>query len=104
MPDEPTLGEVARRLEAIHADLKEDIHQLAVRLDGKVSLDVFELRLAAMTKDLEASTSRVTAMEQAQVERDRRRAADRRWIVAAIVVPLVLVFLQAYLTAQGATA
>lgn len=102
MPNEPTLGEVVRRLEAIHADLKEDIRQQGVRLDGKVSQDVFELRMTAFDKDLQAVTSRAAALEQADRERVRQRAADRRWIVAALVVPVLLVFLQAYLTAQRA--
>ncbi|MFP3986868.1 hypothetical protein U9R90_05075 [Streptomyces sp. E11-3] len=102
MPNEPTLGELARRLEAVHLDLKEDIRQQGVRLDGKVSQDVFELRMAAFDKDLQAVTARTLALEQADRERVRQRAADRRWIVTALVVPVLLVFLQAYLTAQGA--
>lgn len=102
MPDEPTLGEVVRRLEAVHADLKEDIRQQGVRLDGKVSLDVFELRIAALDKDLQAVTGRAVALEQADRERTRQRAADRRWIVASLIVPVLLVVLEAYLTAKGA--
>lgn len=102
MPNEPTLGEIARRLEALHADLKEDIRAQGDRLDGKVSADVFELRMAAIERDISTVTARAGEIEQSQRERDRQRTADRRWIVTALVVPLLLVFLQAYLTAQGA--
>lgn len=102
MPDEPTLGEVVRRLEAVHADLKEDIRQQGGRLDGKVSLDVFELRIAALDKDLQAVAARAVTLEQADRERARQRAADRRWIFSALIVPVVLVVLQAYLTTRGA--
>lgn len=103
MADEPTLGEVVRRLEAVHADLKEDIRAQGARLDGKVSLDVFELRLAALDKDLAAVTTRATQIEQHQRERDRQRATDRRLILTALVAPVLLLLLQAYLSARGAS-
>lgn len=104
MPNEPTLGEVVRRLETVHTDLKEDIRQQGTRLDGKVSLDVFELRLAALSKDVESVTARAAAIEQAQQERDRQHTADRRMIFSALVAPVLLLFLQAYLAARGAGA
>jgi hypothetical protein len=41
--DDPSNGELARRLELIHVDLKEDFRELAKRLDAKVSLERYEL-------------------------------------------------------------
>lgn len=102
MPDEPTLGEVARRLAAVHADLKEDLGQLAVRLDGKVSSDVFELRMKALERDIAATTARAAEIEQAQQERDRKRASDHRLVLTALVAPVLLLLLQVYLGARGA--
>ncbi|MDT0270246.1 hypothetical protein RM844_28645 [Streptomyces sp. DSM 44915] len=102
MADEPTLGEVARRLADVHADLKEDLHQLAGRLDGKVSLDIFELRMKTLEKDIAEAAARAAAVEAGQAERDRRRAADRRLAFSALVAPVLLLLLQVYLSARGA--
>jgi hypothetical protein len=113
VPDEPTLGEVCRRLEAVHADLKEDMQGLARRLDGKVSADVLRLEQEAQDRTVVALTERVKALEDARAaearkaEQDRkeaeaRRRADRRWVIAAIVMPLLVALMQTYLTAKGA--
>ena len=104
MADEPTLGELARRLAAVHADLKEDLGQVAGRLDGKVSSDVFELRLKALERDIATSAARAAEIEAGQAERDRRRAADRRLVLTALVAPLLLLLLQVYVSTRGASA
>lgn len=93
MPDEPTLGEVVRRFEDRFTDLRDDIAQLGRRLDGKVSQDVYDLRHDAVT-------NRVKALE-AQREKDAERlAATRRWLIGAVIMPLVTVLL-AYLLSKG---
>ncbi len=89
---------------AVHADLKEDLSQLATRLDGKVSGDVFELRMKALERDIATTTARAAEIEQAQAERDRRRAADHRLVLTALVAPVLLLLLQVYLGARGAGA
>jgi hypothetical protein len=102
MLDEPSNGELARRLEAVHQDLKEDLRDVAGRLDGKVSVEVFKLEQQAQDERAAALTQRVTAMESDARERDRQRAADRRLILTALVIPVLLVLLQVYLTTRGA--
>lgn len=94
MPDDPvTIGELGRRIESMSGDLgrrmdhglgelKEDIHELGRRLDNKVSTDVFELKH-------QATVDRVTALEEARNEEKKQRASDRRWVIAAIVIPLI---------------
>ena len=47
MGDEPTNGELARRLDAGFDDLKEDMRDLAGRLDTKVDVNVLELQQQA---------------------------------------------------------
>lgn len=101
MSDEPTLGEVARRLSAVHADLKEDLGQQAVRLDGKVSTEVFELRMKALERDITIVTANIAEIEAAQQDRERRRASDHRLILTALVAPVLLLLLQVYLSTQG---
>lgn len=113
MADEPSNGELARRQEAMHVDLKEDLRDIARRLDGKVSVDVFKLEQAAQDRAVVQLLERITKIEEdrrqeaAQRETDRRaaaaqRAADRRLVLTALVVPVLLVLLQTWLSARGA--
>ncbi|MGP4114648.1 hypothetical protein ACTWP5_27530 [Streptomyces sp. 4N509B] len=115
MPDEPTLGEVMRRLEDVRQDLKDDLSQLATRLDGKVSLDIFELRMKAFERDITDAAARVAEIEGAR-EREReqqgelrrraeeQRRADRRLAFSALVAPVLILLLTVYINAQGAAA
>ena len=94
MPDEPTLGEVVRRFEDRFTDLRDDIQQLGRRLDGKVSQDLYDLRH-------EAVTSRVKALEDMRVKDAERLAATRRWLIGAVIMPLVAVFLPILMSMGG---
>jgi ferric-dicitrate binding protein FerR (iron transport regulator) len=111
--DEPTLGEVVRRLEAIHADLKEDLREYGARLDSKVSIERYELERRAADDVHRQVIERVTAIEtarerekdQQQQTRQRaeeRRRADRRLAFTALIAPVLILLLQAYLSAKGA--
>lgn len=113
MPDEPTLGEVVRRLEAIHADLKEDLREYGARLDKKVSIERYELERRGADEVHRLVIERVTAIEAAR-EREKRdadlerrkiedqRRADKRLILTGLIVPVLIVILQVYLSTRGA--
>ena len=111
--DDPSNGELARRLEAVHQDLKEDFREIAKRLDAKVSLERYELERRNRDEVHVALSERIAAIEQARTEEQRKaqearqkaedqRRADRRLIFSALVVPVLIVLLQAYLAARGA--
>jgi hypothetical protein len=113
MPDEPTLGEVDRRLEAVHQDLKDDLRDLARRLDKKVDTEVFKLEQAAQDRAVQLLAERLTAIEtarerEAEHAREERlrvaaqRTADRRLVLTAFITPILLVLLQAWLATKGA--
>ncbi|WP_326764341.1 hypothetical protein OG978_06900 [Streptomyces sp. NBC_01591] len=115
MPDEPTLGEVMRRLEDVRTDLKDDFRELGLRLDSKVSLERYQLEQQARDDALKLLVERVRGIEEAreqaaQNRRDEdqhaadRRAADRRLIFTALIAPVLLLILTVYLNAQGAGA
>lgn len=115
MPNEPTLGEVMRRLEDVRTDLKDDFRELGLRLDSKVSLERYQLEQQARDDSLKLLAERVKGIEEAraaaaQNRRDEaqraadRRAADRRLIFAALIAPVLLLILTVYLNAQGAGA
>lgn len=111
MADDLTLGELGRRLEAVMADIKDDVHQLGLRLDGKVSADVLRLEQAAQDErhqalvakvqqaQQEIVTMRLEIAQQALDDKKRQEAAakalrdQRRWLVGAIIVPIVAVLL-----------
>lgn len=103
MPDEPTLGEVMRRLEDVRLDLKEDFRELGVRLDTKVSLERYQLEQQARDNAHTAITERVKALEEAAKEKERQRQNDRRLIFSALIVPVLLVLLTVYLQTKGAS-
>lgn len=113
--EDPSNGELARRLEAIHADLKEDVREIAKRLDAKVSVERYEIERRSRDTVHDQMMGRIAAIEEArtleqrQAEADRRatedrRRADRRLAFTALVAPVLLLLLQAYLTAKGAGA
>jgi hypothetical protein len=86
MPDEPTLGEVIRRFEDRFTDLRDDIQQLGRRLDGKVSQDLYDLRHDVLG-------TRVKTLETLREKDADRIVAMRRWLIGAVIVPLVGVLL-----------
>jgi hypothetical protein len=115
MPDEPTLGEVVRRLEAVHQDLKEDFRDVAGRLDGKVSIERYQYEKEAAAERVSMLAERIRAIEDARDKEKQeqqaaeqkladRRATDRRLIFSALIAPVLMLILTLYLTSQGAGA
>jgi hypothetical protein len=113
VPDEPTLGEVVRRLEAVHQDLKEDFRDVAGRLDKKVSVERFQYEKDAQLERERLLGERLREIEGARAKEAEdkrvaeqkaadRRAADRRLIFSALVAPVLMLLLTLYLTSQGA--
>lgn len=113
MPDEPTLGEVVRRLESVHQDLKEDFRDVAGRLDSKVSIERFQFEKDAQLERERLANERIKAIEEARAKEaeDKRvaeqkaadqRAADRRLVFSALIAPVLMLLLTLYLTSQGA--
>lgn len=96
MPDEPTLGEVVRRFEDRLADVRDDIQQLGRRMDEKVDQKVYDLRH-------EALASRVTTLETLREKDAEKIVATRRWLIGAVIVPLIGILLPVILMlTQGA--
>lgn len=96
MTDEPTLGEVVRRFEDRFTDIRDDIQQLGRRLDEKVDAKVYDLRH-------EALASRVTTLETIREKDADKIVATRRWLIGAVVIPLVAVLMPVIiLLIQGA--
>jgi hypothetical protein len=86
MPDEPTLSELSRRLDDRVGDIRDDIRELGARLDNKVDQRLYDLRH-------ESLVARVATLEQLR-EKDAQKLVDtRRWLIGAVIVPLVGILL-----------
>lgn len=86
MADEPTPGELVRRMEAGFSDLKEDLRDLAGRLDKKVSQELYDVRHNTLME-------RVQALETLRKEDADKLIATRRWLIGAVIVPVVGILL-----------
>jgi hypothetical protein len=86
VPDEPTLGEVVRRFEDRFTDIRDDIQQLGRRMDEKVDQRIYDLRH-------EALASRVSTLETLREKDAEKLVATRRWLIGAVIVPLVGILL-----------
>lgn len=98
MPEDLTIGELGRRLDAAFADLKDDLRALTTRLDGKVDVQLLRLEQQAQDERHKALAEQVAAMRQDR-EADAKRLQDtRRWLLGVVVVPLLAVILPLLLT------
>lgn len=102
MSTELTLGELARRFEDRLGDVRDDIQQLGVRLDGRVSLERYQLEREARDKEITALAERVKGLEDAAKEKEKQRQADRRLIFFSLIVPVLLLAIQLYNANKGA--
>jgi hypothetical protein len=100
MADEPSLGELGRLIQALRADVRDDMAQINVRLDRLVSADVYAVEKAAMAKDitdltksveqLAAKEERDVAALQEQRSQDVERLTQtRRFILASVIIPIL---------------
>lgn len=98
MADELTLGELGRRLDDRLTDIKDDIRGIGARLDSKVDAPVLALQQAAQDERHQALAALVADLRKAR-EADARSLRDtRRWLVGAVVVPILAVILPLLLT------
>jgi hypothetical protein len=87
---------MVRRLEDRLADVRDDIQQLGRRMDEKVDQKVYDLRH-------EALGARVATLETRREQDAERIVTTRRWLIGAVVIPLIGVLLPVILLLlQGA--
>ncbi|MFB7225246.1 hypothetical protein [Streptomyces sp. NPDC056227] len=101
MADEPTLGEVVRRLEDVRQDLKEDIHGVVSLTDKKADAEIVRLGQQAQDERHTALVGRVAKLEEQAAEKDRQRQNDRRLIFFSLIVPVLLLAIQLFNANKG---
>lgn len=94
MPDEPTLGEVVRRFEDRFTDIRDDIQQLGQSLEKKVDQRIYDLRHDALA-------ARVATLETLREKDAEKLVATRRWLIGAVIVPLVGILLPVIILLSG---
>lgn len=113
MADEPSNAELAHRIEAMRIDLKEDFRELVGRLDAKVSVERYEIERRNRDEVHVQIMERIAAIEAArqqekkdadaeQRRREDERRTDKRLLFTALIAPVLILLLQAYLAARGA--
>ncbi|MBD0743612.1 hypothetical protein [Streptomyces sp. CBMA152] len=102
MPDLPTIGELVRRLEDRYGDVRDDLHVMGARVDSRVSMERYQIEQAQRDDAYKALLERVKSIEDARRDQERLRAADRRLILSGLVVPVLVILLQVYLSTRGA--
>jgi hypothetical protein len=102
MADEPTIGEVVRRLDDVRQDLKEDIHGVVALTDKKADAEIVRLGQSAQDERHTALSGRVAKLEEQAAERERQRQTDRRLIFFSLIVPVLLLAIQLYNANRGA--
>jgi len=102
MPDEPSLGELGRLIQALRGDVRDDMAQINQRLDKLVSADVYAVEKAAMSKDIADLAKAVEGLQTQRVADADRVTQTRRWLVASVIIPLLGLVLPVVLfVAQG---
>lgn len=86
MADELTLGELARRLDDRTGDIRDDIRSLSEELAKKVDQKLYDVRHDALAQ-------RVATLETLREKDAEKIVATRRWLIGAVIVPLVGILL-----------
>ena len=113
MADDPSNAELAHRIEAMRMDIKEDVREVVGLLGTKVTVERYEIErrnrdevhVQIMQEIAAIKAERQQEKRDAEAERRKaedQRRADRRLIFSALIVPVLIVLLQAYLATKGA--
>jgi hypothetical protein len=100
-----TNDELARRIEHLGTDLHDDLSRIELQLSRLVPREVYDA-------NREADKARITNLEsradtsEAERKRDVKAAAERqaqmmRWVIAMVVVPLLSIVVNFWLSTRG---
>ena len=91
MPDEPiTNAELGRRIEHMGSELHDDLARIEALTAKLLPREVYEAQRVAADQQVQSLANRVAALE-----------SRGRWLVAAVIIPIVVVVLNWLLTAKG---
>ncbi|MEU5043137.1 hypothetical protein [Streptomyces griseorubiginosus] len=96
MSDDLSLGELGRIIQGLRADVRDDMAGIQRRLDRLVSLDVYTVEKAAMSKDIADLAKDIDVLRQQREKDQEQRQKDvdrvtqtRRWMVGTVLIPVL---------------
>ncbi len=116
---EPTTGENSRAIEQLRDQIREDLHiyrddlrsfqrTTDLRLDRTVPTDVYaadrradQFRLDAVRDELLAKITSLQAAVTSMQSAKQDRAANRKWVIAAVCIPIGVAILEVFFTIRG---
>lgn len=79
----------------LRIDIREDFQQIRAEMASKADKDLTAERLSTATR-------RIEDLERGRQSDEERKRSDRRWVVAAILVPVTIAAVQLLLSLRGA--
>lgn len=85
---------VLREIQQLREDIKDDFVQMRAEIARKAD--------AELTQERHRGTDRrITVLEAAREHDEERKRADRRWVIAAIVIPVAIALVQLLASLRG---
>ena len=96
MADDITNAELARRLDEMRRDVREDLADISRRQDTLVPREVYQ-------SDKTGLDARITLLETRLRDSEDQRRGMTRWLISAVVLPAVALIVTIVLNLQGPT-
>lgn len=94
MTDDVSNAELARRLDSFQRDTHADFTEVFRRLDQYVLREVYAAERGRQE-------DRIAALEQRVRDGEEQRRTYLRWVISAILIPIVVLVVQVALTLRG---
>ncbi|MGN9802076.1 hypothetical protein [Micromonospora sp. L32] len=92
--DDITNAELARRLDSFRRDVHDDLADISRRMDAYVLREVYQAERVT-------TETRIAVLERRVEQGDEQRRAMTRWLISAVIIPVVAVVVTVFLNLQG---
>jgi hypothetical protein len=113
--DEPTPGEVARSLAVLRQEVHDDVREVREQLARTLNADVYAAncrvdaerergliaRIDQVERELRVADNKREDADKQRAEMHAGRIADRKWLIAAIILPIGTALAELYVTFRG---
>ncbi len=96
-----TNAELASRLGDLRADLHDDLGEIKQQLARLVPREVYDAHRAAFEQRLSVLEQRQTAADKAADDHEETHRTSNRYVISAIIVPVIAILVQLLLSAKG---
>lgn len=92
---------LARELAQFREDMHTDLADLKAELGRLLPREVYDLKHQQLLDRNQQLSARIDAVEQARRDDAKQRRADRRWLIGAVVIPMVVLVVQIIVSLRG---